>query len=150
MKVRKYLQTELWSKKTSWKLLVGSGLVTGFCVAGFVGWNEYEVHWLTSGEREASRAALAEIDSMRGAESLSDEAWEARIQQVRVKIEATRKEVRTYRDTQMEMELNFYLLRVHLDRRKHQRRRLGSGEMPDAVFGGSATELRSRLRKELE
>jgi hypothetical protein len=150
MKVRKYLQTGLWSKKTSWKILVGSSLVTGLCVAGFVGWNEYEVHWLTSGEREASRAALAEIDSMRDAESLSDEAWETRLRQVRAKIEATRKEVKTYRDTLMEMDLNFYLLRVDLDRLKHQRRRLGSGEIPDAVFGESTNGLRSKLGKELE
>ena len=150
MKVRKYLQTELWSSKRSWRILVGSGLVTGVCVAGFVGWNEYEVHWLTSGEREAARAVLAEIDSMRDAESLSDEAWETRIRQVRAKIEATRKEVRTYRDTQMEMDLNFYLLRVDLDRRKHQRQSLRSGETPDSVFGGSTSQLRSKLLKELE
>jgi hypothetical protein len=150
MNVHELLQTELWSKRTSWRILVGLGIATGLCLVGFVSWNEYEVHWLTSGEREASRAALAEIDSMEDAGSLSDRAWEARKQQVKTKIEATKKEVRTYRGTLMEMDLSLYFLRVEADRVNLKRRKVGRGEVPDAVFGGSTNEIRLKLHKELE
>jgi len=67
---------------------------------------------------------------MEDAGSLSDRAWEARKQQVKTKIEATKKEVRTYRGTLMEMDLSLYFLRVEADRVNLKRRKVGRGEVP--------------------
>ena len=87
---------------------------------------------------------------MGAAGPLSDPVLEARKQQVRAKIEATRMEVRTYRDTLMEMDLTFYFLKVETDRVNLQRRKAGSGEIPDSAFGGSTKEIRSKLHRELD
>jgi len=151
MKVRELLQTELWSKENHRRILAGFCIGIGLCIVGFVAWDRFEVHWLTSGEREAARAALAEIDSIEAAGPLSDQEWEARAHQVRAKVNASAAAARTYRDTFVEMDLSLYFLKVETDRANLQRHTAGKREIPiDSAFGGSVNDVRAKLHKELD
>jgi hypothetical protein len=60
MKIRELLQTELWSKRTSRRILVGIGIL----VVGFFFWCAIEQYVLTPGERSAARAALVKVDEL--------------------------------------------------------------------------------------
>ncbi len=111
MKIRELLRYEIWSKKTTRRILIGVVIFIGLIFASNWIWTEYELHWLTSGERKAAKAALAEIDLLAAAGiQLSDQEWEARTQQAKTKLEATRKSARTYRDVFVEDDLSLYLL----------------------------------------
>jgi len=151
MKIRELLRYEIWSKRTTRRILICvSVLVCLTFVSDWI-WTEYELHWLTSGERKVAKAALAEIDSLAAAGSLSDQEWEARTEQAKTKIEATRRSARTYRDVFMEDDLSLYLIEVLTDRRNVERRRAGRSEIPlDSMFGGSTNESRLKLHKELD
>jgi hypothetical protein len=61
MKIRELLQYELWSKRTTWKILVVLALVL---LLGYGIWRGYERFWISSGVRESGRAALAQIDAL--------------------------------------------------------------------------------------
>jgi gluconate kinase len=148
MNVRELLQIEIWSKRTTRKILVGLVTVIGLIVVGFWVWNKVELHWLTSSERKAARAALADVDSMEDAAPLTDQEWEARKQRVKVEVEATAAAARTYRDTFMEMDLSTYFLKVEMDHVNLQRRMAGKKELH--IFGSSTSEIRLKLHKELD
>jgi hypothetical protein len=151
MKIRELLKYELWSRRTTRQIFVGLGTVIGLIFVGFWVWNKVELHWLTSGERNAARTALADIDSMEDTAPLTDQEWEARKQQVKTKVEATAAAARTYRDTLMEMDLSLYFLDVEKDHVNLQRRRAGKQEIHiNPAFSGSTNEIRLKLHKELD
>jgi hypothetical protein len=74
MGTRKLLQTEIWSKRNTRKILVGLGIIA----AGFGVWHEISLRWLTPGERKTARVALAQTDTLQNSDSLSDQEFGAR------------------------------------------------------------------------
>ena len=123
MRVRELLQAELWSKRTSRKILVAFGIVVGLSVLACAVGYEVEVHWLTQGERVATKAALQEIDALQDAGPLSDEEVEARTQRAEAKVRAAENAATTYLDASVEMKLGFYLVTVKFGRAKTQQQR---------------------------
>ena len=123
MNIRELLQTELWSKRTTRKILVWSGLVF---VVGFLalnGWHFVEIHWLTRGERDAAKAALAEIDALQDAGPLSDEEFQVRLKAAEAKVKLAEEQPETYRDNFTQMKLGSGIsLGVVMERMKFRTR----------------------------
>ena len=71
MKLREVLQTEIWSKRTSRKLLIAFAVI----VCGFLGWLEADWNWLTPMEVRAGRAALVDVDALQNSSSMTDEEF---------------------------------------------------------------------------
>jgi hypothetical protein len=117
MKIRELLQTEIWSNRTSRKILVWLGIVCCSIVVCLYSWREVELHWLTSGERVAAKDALREIDALQDASSLSDQEFKERSKQAEAKVKLAGATAITYRDNFIQMKLGFYLVGVELDRR---------------------------------
>ncbi len=110
MSFREILKTELWSERTSRRIL----LVLGFVVVLIFAVNEIRglvnAYWLTHRERQMARIALQQIDSLQGADSLSDEDFNNRVQQVQVRIDEAEKAAWTTRDTITAMGLGMCLV----------------------------------------
>ncbi len=115
MNVRKLLQTELWSKRTSRRILVWFGLIFGVLVVGFVAVYEIERHWLTPGERSSAKAALAQIDGLQDFGSLSDQEFEVREKQAEVKVKIAKDAAVTKRDVWIADSLELYLTETQGD-----------------------------------
>src|SRR5579863_9010363 len=71
MNVRELLQTEIWSKETSrkilrrtWRIVRPVAIVSGVLVLLLAVVFVVEWYWLTGGEREAGRTALAKIEEL--------------------------------------------------------------------------------------
>ncbi len=71
MNVRELLQTEIWSKETSrkilrrtWRIVRPVAVVSGILVLLLAVVFAVEWYWLTSGERKAGRTALAKIEEL--------------------------------------------------------------------------------------
>jgi hypothetical protein len=62
MDVRELLRCEIWSKKTTRRILVTFGVVLVVWLLGFEGWQGVSRHWLAKGERAAAQIALQRID----------------------------------------------------------------------------------------
>jgi hypothetical protein len=77
MNVRELLQTEIWSKRTSRKILIGLGIVVVLLVVGFVVLNTLDERWITPPERKAGRAALAQIEVLQNFNQISDSEYDA-------------------------------------------------------------------------
>ena len=75
MKVREFLQIELWSKRTTRKILVGIGIVFAVVALGLVTWSVISRIWLTPEERNVAKVALKQIDAMQNSGSLSNEKY---------------------------------------------------------------------------
>ena len=124
MKVRELLQIELWSKRTSRKILVGIGIVLGIGVVGFGALFAFERYWLTKGEQNAARTALVQIDALQNAGSISDEDFEARDKQAAQRVEVARQAVQTERDERVADALYAYLPGIETERGNVAMRRL--------------------------
>jgi multidrug resistance efflux pump len=147
---REVMRHELWTKKTSQKILAGLAIVACAVLLVVWIWNQIELHWLTSGEREAARAALSQIDSLHDAVPLSAREFQIRSDQSRAKIETARKAARTYRDVTIEMDLEWYLLEAEMEERKFQGHE-GPQEFQRVVPElPRLNEVRSELHKALE
>src|ERR1017187_1806143 len=101
MKVRELLQIEIWSKRTSWKILVWLGIVLGVLVVVLGVVLAVEALWLTSGERKVASAALAEIDAMQNLVQVGGNDFEARDQRAKEMVEAADRASWTIRDRQV-------------------------------------------------
>jgi hypothetical protein len=151
MNLRELLEFKLWSNEANWKILSVLSVSVFLCVTGFLGWNQIELHWLTSGERTAARAVLAEIDSLEDADLLSDREWKARTEQAQVKMNAAEAVAKTYRDNFLGTDLRLYLVEVETDHANLQRRAVGKRELQlQAIIGKSTKDLRLALHKELD
>ncbi|MGO9777941.1 MAG: hypothetical protein ACLQGT_01105 [Terracidiphilus sp.] len=71
MKVRELLQIELWRKETSrkvlrriWRVLKPVAIALGLLLVLLFVSYEVEIHWLTSGERQAGKVALAQVEKL--------------------------------------------------------------------------------------
>jgi hypothetical protein len=73
MNARELLHYELWSKRTTQKILVAFGVTFTALFLGFWGWQEVSRHWLTKGERTAAQIALQQVDEWRNVDAKSHE-----------------------------------------------------------------------------
>jgi hypothetical protein len=151
MKIREILQIELWSKRTSRKILAGIGVVI---VAVFV-WAAVEQYWLTPGEHNAGNVALSEIDLLQSMESASNGDFYARADEAEGKVEIARLAARTTRDKNIAFDLSGYLLltRMHRDdlaRRERLKKRndprLNSDLESDKDLDSQSEETRQLMR----
>jgi hypothetical protein len=157
MKFRELLQTELWSKRTTRKILVGIGIV----FAGFFAWAAVDEHWISPEEHKAGREALVQIESLKKIDSEKDKDLELGVQQAQQKIEAAKNAAWTTRDTFLTLDLSMYLLMTEVDRKAPViREKLLQGKASDSrqrileKFVSTNTEseaqLSARLHKELD
>jgi hypothetical protein len=117
MKVHELLQIELWSKRTSWKICIGIGIVVVFAVVGLNAFFAVERYWLTPGERRAARTALAQIDGLQNLDSISDQDFSAKTKLVQQSVDLAHDAAWTIRDKQIVAELMRYSLATVIDRR---------------------------------
>jgi hypothetical protein len=92
MGIREILQTEIWSKETSrkilarvWKIAKYAGISIGIAFAAFVLFGFVWAHWLTTKERNAGKAALAQIEVLQNFDSASDAEFDAQAKQAKEK-----------------------------------------------------------------
>jgi hypothetical protein len=105
MKIRELLQTELWSKRTSRKVLVGFGIVLGVVIAGSVLWSVVDRNWITPGERSAARIALGKLDALQDAGLMNTKEFVVWAKLAGNKVDAARQVARTTRDRMIVAEL---------------------------------------------
>jgi uncharacterized protein HemX len=108
--LREALQIEIWSKRTSRKILIIGGMVIALLLLAYGFGYEIEIHWLTQGEHDTARAALQQIDALQDARSLSDEEFEILAKQAEAKVKAAEDSARTSRDEVVAMQLGVYLI----------------------------------------
>jgi hypothetical protein len=154
MKIRELLQVEIWSKRTTRKILVGFAVVVGFLVA----WQVLERYWLTPGERRAGKEAVVQIDAMQNLGLISDEDFDAKDKQAAGKVEAAEHAAWTDRDKGIADLISGYLMMTEVDRGEIQTTVLewqrhasvkSSQEDLQRKLSLSGTEVRSMLRMEL-
>src|ERR1035438_3789349 len=120
MNIRELLQIGILSNKKSRRILVGFGIVV---VSLFVGFRVPQVlqrSWLTPGERDAGRAALAKIDSLQNLESISLEDFDARENGLAEKLKMVSDEAWTQRDESVYCQLWLYRRITEPDRRSEK------------------------------
>jgi hypothetical protein len=141
MNIREVLQTEVWSKETSRKILLGLGIVVGLYVVGFKGWQQVELRWLTSGERNAARVALQQIDALQDSASLSDEDFSVKSKQASKGMDAAQQAARTTRDKLvvaklMDYQLGIVVRRLKVRKQKQSQQRMTSLTDSDRKLNG--------------
>jgi hypothetical protein len=112
MELRALLQTEIWSKRTSRKLMVGFGII-GVAIAV---WYQTDRHWLTPGERNAGRQAFSSIEALQSFGTMNDNEYETRISEARGKVDAAKQAVWTSRDRSIARVLDGYLMLTDMER----------------------------------
>jgi hypothetical protein len=124
MKVRELLQTEIWSKETSRKVLakvrkvlLRISIVVGILVVVLGIVLAVEMSWLTAGERKVATAALAETDAMQNLVQASGSDFEARDQHAKEMVAAADRASLTLRDKSVAFDLSYYLSETEMARR---------------------------------
>jgi hypothetical protein len=110
MKIRELLQVEVWSKRTSWKIVVIGAIVLGVAWVGIDVWYTVQRNWLTSRERSAASVALASIDELHASKGLSDALFKEKQHRAKAQIDVATQAARTLRDQEISMELKMYFL----------------------------------------
>ncbi len=87
MTIRELLQIEIWSERTTRKLLIGFGIVVAAFGVGFVLWNTLDERWITPPERKAASAALVQIEVLQNFNQMSDAEYDARALQAKQKVD---------------------------------------------------------------
>jgi hypothetical protein len=121
------------------------------------GW-AVEQYWLTPGERTAARAALAQIDRLQEFGDISNEVFEARMNQAREQIDVADGAAWTHRDKGVARALGFYLDLTKIDQEEAQKLQLlrqthsplsFKGEEYEVDAAASGKKARLLLRVEL-
>jgi hypothetical protein len=141
MKVRELLRYEVWSKRTSRKILVWSGTLLGFVIAFLSIWILIERHWLTPGERRAGREALVQVDALQDFKSMSAEEFNKRLHGAEDKINAARLSAWTWRDKSIIALLDSYLQLTDLDREAMQEQMKLERVRPDIAASRANSSL---------
>jgi hypothetical protein len=115
MNVRKLLQTELWSKRTTRKILVIVGIVFGIAAVIYGGLYAFEKFWLSPGERSAGKVLLQEIDNLQSVSPESQE-FEAGVLEAKKQLELAKNAGITLRDDQIATLLDLYLSDTEMKR----------------------------------
>jgi len=122
MTLREVLQIEIWSKETSrtilrriWKVTrpvaVASGILILLLGAGYA----VECYWLTSGEREAGKAALAKIEELEQLETNSSDGFDAMNRQAKASVAIAEQKAWTLRDKRAVGLLHLYRWELETD-----------------------------------
>jgi len=113
MNIRELLKIEVWSKRTSRKILVGLAIF----VAVFVIFFFVDKVWITQGEREAAGSALLLIDSLQSQYSEDDQKdFDVRERKAQEAVDAAKHAAWTSRDKQISFALLWCLVEVEADR----------------------------------
>lgn len=157
MKLRELLQTELWSKRNTRKILVALGIAFAvmFLTAGLL--YEVEMHWLTPGERSAAKAALVEIDALQNAETMNGAEFHLAEKKAQQKLQTAKDARRTYRDLEAVAVLSTYLILTtnHWDEARYEldfpvsSSEIDANRRFDSEHRQSIIEMRRRLRSVL-
>jgi hypothetical protein len=115
MNFREILQIEIWSKRTTRKVVSGLWRVLKPVMVGlgsaavllFV-FYEVEARWLTSDERQAARAALAKAETLEPQRFCRCERFAAADAETKEAIEVAREKARTLRDNRVLGLLDLY------------------------------------------
>jgi hypothetical protein len=110
MNVRELLQTEIWSKRTTRKLLIGLAVV--ICVS--VSWETLDQTWITPPERVAAKAALQQIEML---QKVSEQDFGSSERKASEAVDVAEKAAWTTRDLKLATTLSGYLdiYRIHQD-----------------------------------
>jgi hypothetical protein len=165
MKFREFLQIEIWSKETTRKIHARVGKVFGrvaidlgvlavlLCTIYSV-----ETYWLTTDERKAATAALANVDSLQDFVTADGVEFEARDRKAIEYVEAAKRATWTLRDKRVATRLSLYLEITESDRRdavmEEQVRAVEqargvpfhSGPVSDEKWASLKTQIRFLLR----
>jgi hypothetical protein len=127
MGIREVLQTEIWSKETSrkilarmWKIFVGLeyvGIGLGVVLAGVVLWFVVSTHWLTERERAKGKIALVQVDALQNFDGVNDSDFNVRSQQAQEKVDDALNAAFTVKDRVTAFYLDYYLHEVDSMRR---------------------------------
>jgi type II secretory pathway component PulM len=117
MTIRELLQIEIWSKRTTRKILIGFGIVA----VGLVDWFAINKYWITPPERNAARAALAQIDLLQNFAQMDDAEYDTRVLKAKGNIDAAKEAAFTSRDEMIAAELGIYLLQIDVERSDQKR-----------------------------
>jgi len=156
MKVHELLGYELWSKRTTWRILIASASVF---VLGYGIWQGYERYWISSGVRESGRAAPAQIDELQElSTSCENASFKANAESADREIRIADQKVHTLRDIDVMWQLTDYSWSVQMkhlrictqssiDRLEKSNSRLR--DLDDRMLSREA-QLRRKLHKELD
>jgi len=112
MKLREFLQIEIWSKRTSRRILIGL-VVIAF---GFALFYAVSTRWTSPAERNAGREALARIDTLQSLLNGSDEEYGAVDSQAKKKVDEAGQSSLTLRDKQIVAALSVYLDLIEMEK----------------------------------
>jgi hypothetical protein len=152
MKIREVLQTELWSKRTTWKILIVSAVVL---VLGYGFWQAYDRYWISLGVRGPGRMALAQIDELQTTSKSCDPSFDAKAEGADREIKLADPKAHTTRDFAVTMQLTVYLGNIQLKHLRDCGR--DAGEQKSARLRGfvdrllgSTPSLKQELHRELD
>jgi hypothetical protein len=155
MNARELLECELWSKRTTWKILVVLILVL---LLGYGIWQGYERYRISPGVRESGKAALAQIDALQElSTSCENASFRANAESADRKIRIANQKVHTLRDIDVMRQLSDYSESVRMRHvlicRQSSIGRLEGGspsrDLDDRMLSRGA-QLRQKLHKELD
>jgi hypothetical protein len=115
MNVRELLQTEIWSKETSrrilrrvWRIVKPVAMVFTVLVLLLAVVVAVEWYWLTSGERKAGRTALAKIEELQQLDIDPTGDFDAMNSQAKALVRVADQKARTLRDRRVSTLLEIY------------------------------------------
>jgi hypothetical protein len=122
MNLRELLQTELWSKETTRKVLrpavwflKRAAIVLGVLVVLIGVAYEIEIRWLTSGERKAGRVALAQIEELEKLQTGGNQGFEEVDARAKSSVAVAEQKAWTLRDGYIHQFLMGYLEQVEMN-----------------------------------
>jgi hypothetical protein len=142
---RELMKYELWSKRTTRKILSVICVIFVVLFLGFFGWRELSMHWLTKDERAVAKIALQRIDALHAAESLSDQEFESRRNEADSAVDSSEKAVMTRKDEIINVELTMCLMGFESARVKMVEQRL----IEQGKLRETANEWAGRQQSEL-
>jgi hypothetical protein len=124
MTFRELMRYESWSKRTTRKIFLCLGIAFGLTFLGFAIWHQIDVRWLTTGERNAAKAALGRIDALDGSSPLSFDEYVNLTKRAEMDLQAANAAAKTSKDQIVVMTLIGYFAEVVSEQSAAQRQRL--------------------------
>jgi hypothetical protein len=140
MTIREILQIEIWSKRTSRRILIGLGIVVVLLVVGFIVLNALDERWITPQERKAGRAALAQIEVLQNFDQMSDSEYDAGAIQAKQKIDAAEQAAWTAQDKRIALMLFGYFASTD-EKRSHRKFKLPPERPQDEALNKQAFQF---------
>ncbi|MGP8175500.1 MAG: hypothetical protein ACLP7O_13265 [Terracidiphilus sp.] len=144
MKVRELLQIEIWSKRTTWILLIGIVALVGL---GQLGWYTLERFYLSSAEKNAAREALSEIDRLQASGPLTDDAFATEARAAELKIRNAVRDEWTDRDIGVNFLLSTYLNSIRTERILAKKRELS--DRSQGNLSQQSDQWQAKMRKSI-